>query len=204
MLPQELNNWYSPRLYWTKYDYFVTFGGLVHIKGMSKDEIELIARIVNGESECYRTLVDRYKQDMYRHCFFIVHDEDDAEDAAQEAFIRAYVYIKRFDPEKASFKTWLYTIGTRECLQTLRKRRTLPLTDEDLLESTLAPTDQIVRDHELRDAVLALPTNYQAVITLHYWHGESYQAIATSLQVPIGTVRGWLHRAKQQLKEALS
>lgn len=171
---------------------------------MGKDEIELIAHIVNGDSGKYRTLVDRYKHDTYRHCFFILRDEDDAEDAAQEAFIRAYAALKRFDSEKASFKTWLFTIGTRECLQILRKRRTLPLLDEDNLESTLAPTDQIVRDRELRDAVLALPTNYQTVIMLHYWHGESYEAIATALRVPIGTVRGWLHRAKQQLKEALS
>jgi len=171
---------------------------------MSKDETELIARIVNGHSGEYRLLVDRYKQDIYRHCFFILRDEDDAEDAAQEAFIRAYAHIVRFDPEKASFKTWLFTIGTRECLQTLRRRRTLLLLDEDTLESTLAPTDQTARDRELRDAVLALPTNYQAVITLHYWHGESYESIATEMHVPIGTVRGWLHRAKQQLKEALS
>lgn len=182
----------------------VTFGRLVHIKGVSKDETELIASIVNGDSSEYRTLVDRYKQDIYRHCFFIVRDEDDAEDAAQEALIRAYMHLKRFDPERASFKTWLFTIGTRECLQTLRKRRTLPLLDEDVLEGTLAPTDQTARDRELRDAVLALSANYRAVVTLYYWHGESYEDIATALHVPIGTVRGWLHRAKQQLKEALS
>lgn len=171
---------------------------------MSEDEIELIARIVNGDHSDYRLLVDRYKNEIYRHCFFILHDEDDAEDAAQEALVRAYTYLKRFDPQKASFKTWLFTIGTRECLQILRKRRTLPILDEDMLESTLAATDQTMRDQELRDAVLKLPANYQTVVTLHYWHGESYEAIATQLQVPIGTIRGWLHRAKQQLKEALS
>ena len=133
-----------------------------------------------------------------------MRDEDDAEDAAQEALVRAYLHLKRFDPEKASFKTWLFSIGTRECLQILRKRRNLPLFSEDTLESTLASSDQSARDRELRDAVLALPTNYQTVITLRYWHGESYEGIATALHVPIGTVRGWLHRAKQQLKEALS
>jgi len=171
---------------------------------MSTDETELIVRILDGDGSEYRTLVDRYKQAIYRHCFYILRDEDDADDAAQEAFIRAYRHLKRFDPDLASFKTWLFTIGTRECLQMLRKRRALPLLNEDTLESTLVPTDQTMRDQELRDAVLALSAKYRAVVMLYYWHGESYEAIATELHVPIGTVRGWLHRAKQQLKEALS
>ena len=171
---------------------------------MEKDETELIAHILNGASSEYRVLVDRYKQSVYRHCFFILRDEDDAEDAAQETFVKAFTNLKRFDESKASFKTWLFTIGTRECLQLLRKRKTLPFLDEAFLEGTLAPTDQTARDHELRDAVMALPANYHAVITRHYWHGENYETIAAELHVPIGTVRGWIHRAKQQLKEALS
>jgi RNA polymerase sigma-70 factor, ECF subfamily len=171
---------------------------------MSNDEIELIAHIVNGNQEQYCVLVDRYKNDVYRHCFFIVHDEDIAEDMAQEAFIKAYLYLRRFDPTKASFKTWLFTIATRECLSHLRRHQPLHLEEDDLIPSTLAPTDQLAKDSELYTAVMNLEPKYRTVISLYYWHNYPYVDIAKAMDAPVGSVRGWLHRAKQQLKEALS
>jgi len=171
---------------------------------MSTDEPGLIARIMNGEQDSYRILVDRYKNDMYRHCYFIVHDEDIAEDMAQEAFIKAYLHLGRFDYRKASFKTWLYTIATRECLTYLRRSQPLHLEEDDLVPSTLAPTDQLAKDSELYNAVMQLAPKYRTVISLYYWHNYPYTDIAKAMDVPVGSVRGWLHRAKQQLKEALS
>lgn len=176
----------------------------MHIKNMGTDEAELIAHILGGDREQYRVLVDRHKDSLYRHCFYIMHDEDAAEDMAQEAFIRAFRYLSRYDTKKASFKTWLYTIATRLCLAELRKTHPLPLEDQDTLVSAMASPRQLAENLELYEAVVQLKPNYRTVIILHYWHGYSYEDIATYMQAPIGSVRGWLHRAKKQLKEALS
>jgi RNA polymerase sigma-70 factor, ECF subfamily len=170
---------------------------------MGTDEPELIAHIIHGDHEQYRTLVDRHKQAVYRHCFYIVHDEDVAEDMAQEAFIRAYTHLRQYDPAKAQFKTWLLTIATRACLTQLRKTKSLPLDAEEMLSSDLN-AEQRAKDREVHDAVRGLQPRYRLVVSLYYWRGYSYEEIATYMEVPVGSVRGWLHRAKKQLKEALS
>jgi RNA polymerase sigma factor (sigma-70 family) len=169
---------------------------------MQNDDLGCITRILNGDHESFRPLIDRHKNNLYRHCFYITRDEDVAEDMAQEAFIRAYKYLARYDANKGSFKTWLYVIATRVCLEQLRKTKTLPLEDEAAISNQA--TDQLAKDHEVHEAVFRLKPHYRTVITLHYWHGYSYEEIATYMNVPIGSVRGWLHRAKKQLKEALS
>jgi RNA polymerase sigma-70 factor (ECF subfamily) len=171
---------------------------------MNIDEPKLIAYILDGNQEAYATLVDRYKTTTYRHCFYITHDEDTAEDMAQQAFIKAYLNLKKFDPAKASFKTWLFTIATRECLSYLRRQHPLLLEDDGLLPSNTAPTDQLAKDKELYEAVMRLQPRYRTVVTLYYWHNYPYVDIAKAMDVPVGSVRGWLYRAKQQLKEALS
>lgn len=175
-----------------------------HIYRMSTDESELIARILDGDIERYGALVDRHKDALFRHCFYIMRDEDLAEDMAQEAFVRAYEQLARFDAEKGSFKTWLTTIATRLCLQYLRRERTVSLDYEDMIESRHPTPTQDAIDQELHDAVLRLKPQYRTVISLHYWQGYSYEEIAMVMDAPVGSVRGWLHRAKKQLKEALS
>ncbi len=169
---------------------------------MGIDEPELVARSMNGDGEAYRSLVDRYKNPVYRHCFYIMRDEDSAEDMAQEAFIAAYRQLHRYDHGKGTFKAWLFTIATRRCLSELRRTQPVPLEDEDNVVSPLR-TDQAALENEIHAAVLRLRPTYRTVISLHYWHGYSYEEIACAMNVPIGSVRSWLHRAKQQLKEAL-
>ena len=171
---------------------------------MSNDEIELIALIVNGDNAAYRSIVDRYKDNIYRHCFYILRDEDLAEDMAQETFIRAYNKLTSFDANKASFKTWLYTIATRQCLQEMRKHTALPLLDDAVIVSTYPSPEEQAMHREIYAAVQKLQPTYRIAVMLHYWHGYSYEDIALYMNVPIGTVRSWLHRAKQVLKEVLS
>jgi len=170
---------------------------------MESTEAELIAQILDGDREAFRLLVDRHKDALYRHCFYIIHDEDVAEDMAQDALIRAFDQLEKFDAQKASFKTWLFVIGTRLCLAELRRTRPLPLLEEDYALSTYDSPEQKAQAREIHAAVLQLNPRYRTVVTLHYWHGYSYQQIADAMDAPIGSVRGWLHRAKQQLKEAL-
>lgn len=176
----------------------------MRIKGMNNDEAGLIARIVNGEQEEYRILIDRYKDAVYRHCFYIIRDEDAAEDMAQETFIKAFHNLGKYDPAQAAYKTWVFTIATRECLSYLRRRKPLPLEDDETIASNAADTDQMAKDHEVYEAVMRLRPKFRSVIVLHYWHGYSYEEIASAMGAPIGSVRGWIFRAKKELKEALS
>jgi RNA polymerase sigma-70 factor (ECF subfamily) len=170
---------------------------------MNIDENELIAQIVSGDQERYSILIDRYKESLYRHCFYIVRDEDTAEDMAQEAFIKAFLFLARYDAAKAGFKTWLFTIATRECLSHLRRKKPLPLYDDETAISTAAATDQLAKDREVYEAVMQLRPKYRTAISLYYWHRYSYEQIANVMDAPIGSVRSWIFRAKKELKEAL-
>lgn len=190
----------------SQYIICVTFGAQGRIKSMSNhDEPELIARILGGEGDLFGTLIDRYKTGLYYHCFAIVRDEDTAEDIAQETFIQAYRNLTRYDSTHR-FSTWLYKIATNKSIDFLRSRRTVPLDDEKLatIVSTLPSTERQMTYRELHDAVAQLPVTYRSVVSLHYWHGKSYDEIAHIMGAPVGSVKGWLHRAKQHLKEALS
>lgn len=172
---------------------------------MKHNELELVARSMDGDEDAYAILIDRYKKGLYRHCFKFTHDEDDAEDIALDAFVEAYVHLDRYD-SRFRFSTWLYKIATNLALMHLRKRRDV-LMDEDELDriaSDLPSTEDMALRNELRKAVKELPLRYRTVVAMHYWEGKSYGEIARYMGTSVGSVKGWMHRAKQQLKEILS
>ena len=170
---------------------------------MKQDETAIIIRIQHGEEQLYSMLIDRYKEGLYRHCFKYVRDEDWAEDIAQEAFIKAFVRLDSFNPQYR-FSTWLYKIGTNLALQEIRKKHPMPLTEDMQLISTLAQTDQMAKDSELHDAVRKLSDTHRAVVSKHYWEGKSYHQIAQEMGSTTGSVKGWMSRAKQELRRMLS
>lgn len=172
---------------------------------MRQDEQAAIDRILGGDEAAYGLLIDRHKEGLYRHCFRFVQDEDQAEDIAQEAFIQAYIQLEKFD-RAYRFSTWLYKIATNIALQELRRRRPDRLTDDQLehIVSSLPDVAQAASHEELYKAIAALPIKQQKALTLHYWQGKKYREIARELKTTTGTVKGWMYRAKQQLKEILS
>jgi len=172
---------------------------------MEQNETELIARIMDGDDDAYATLINRYKEGLYRHCFRFMRDEGDAEDVAQEAFIEAFVHLDRYNP-KFRFSTWLYKIASNLALSRLRKRRNLPMDEGELdrVLSDLPGAQDLVMHQELHDAVDALPLQYRTVVSMHYWQGKSYADIAGHMGTSVGSVKGWMSRAKKQLKEVLS
>lgn len=170
---------------------------------MTQDEHAIILRILDGDEHDYGLLIDRYKDSLYRHCFKFMRDEEWAQDVAQEAFIKAYLELDAYNP-KYRFSTWLFKIATNIALGELRKKRTVPLADDFEIESQLADTDQIAKDTELYRAVQKLPQPQQQAITLHYWHGKNYEQIADILGTTTGSIKGWMSRAKKELRRALS
>lgn len=172
----------------------------------NNEETELIARSLNGDSQAYAELVDRYKNAVYYHCFAIVRDEDIAEDIAQETFINAYYKLKQYN-QNYRLATWLFRISTNHCLSYLRKhRKELPL--EQTLVETIATKQPLPHTealyNELHSAVHRLRPDYRAVISLYYWQGQDYAAIAQIMDAPLNTVRVWLKRAKEELRKELA
>lgn len=171
---------------------------------MEQNEPALIRRIMDGDEAQYKLLIDRYKTGLYHHCFKFVRDEDIAEDLAQETFIQAYTHLDQYNAQYR-FSTWLYKIATNIALQYLRKKRPDLIDDEALatFPSTLPSTDHLAKTNEINQAVARLPHKHQQVIRMRYWQGQSYAQIATELGTTTGAIKGWMRRAKQQLKEML-
>ena len=172
----------------------------------NKDEAELIAQSLNGNHEAYAELVDRYKNALYHHCFAIVRDEDVAEDIAQDTFIAAYYKLNLYKPQY-KLSTWLFKIATNKALNYLKKPGRETRADDELIaniaSSQLGPSEE-AEASELHTAVRNLPPKYRAVISLYYWHGLDYRETARALGVPSGTIKGWMSRAKLQLRKELS
>lgn len=172
----------------------------------NNNEAELIAQSLDGNHEAYGVLVDRYKNAIYHHCFAIVRDEDLAEDIAQETFITAY-YKLRLYKQKYKLSTWLFKIATNNALNVLKKRKRESHVDDtffDTIPSNQPEPGMLAQYSELHRAVGELEARHRIVISLYYWHGLSYQEIASVMSSPIGSVRGWMYRAKEALRKELS
>ena len=172
----------------------------------NKDEAALIEQSLNGDHQAYGVLVDRYKNALYHHCFAIVRNEAVAEDIAQETFIAAYYKLRLYKPQYR-LSTWLFKIATNKALTWLKKVRHEVAADDSVvaaIASHHAGPDKQAIYAELRSAVDRLQLKHKMVVSMYYWQGLSYADIAVALAVPIGSVRGWLNRAKKQLKKELS
>lgn len=172
----------------------------------NNDEQEHITQSLNGDQAAYAVLVDRYKNAIYYHCFAIIRDEDQAEDLAQETFITAFYKLHLYNPEYR-LSTWLFKIATNKSLTALKKNARHVQVDDTFIESVVSTQPSpITAAHygELHHAVSRLDPNYRTVVSLYYWQGFTYDEIATIMQSPVGSVKGWMYRAKQQLRKELS
>jgi RNA polymerase sigma-70 factor, ECF subfamily len=178
-------------------------------------DAEVIQRCRRGEVEPFSLLVERYQDRVYNLAFRLLGNADDALDASQDAFVSAYAALSRFDPARP-FVPWLFRIVTNACYGILRKRRP-DLSFETMEEQQAIPATAVtapeadpqqhvlsaIRDEEIQHAVLALAEPFRTVMLLRYMEEMSYEAIAVALELPIGTVKTYLHRARQRLRAAL-
>lgn len=167
----------------------------------------LISAALAGHGEAFGELVSRYERAVYHLAVRTLRDRTEAEDAAQEAFFRAYRALASFRPG-AKFSTWIFTICYRVCCDRLAKSKRysgdeLPDRADPAAgpEALAEAQDEALR---LRGAIEALPEKYRAVITLYHLQGKQYEEIATVLNLPLGTVKTHLFRAKEQLRKALA
>jgi RNA polymerase sigma-70 factor, ECF subfamily len=171
------------------------------------DETKVIEKVQSGQVDEYADLVNRYQTGLIIHCENILHDRDNAEDIAQEAFIKAYEKLGEFNPKKARFSTWLYRIATNLAVDHLRQtRRTVNVDDIEELAGSTTPLH--IDDDEkesIRKAILRLePPKYCQIIQAYYWQGKSYEQLASELETNTSTIGTWMRRAKLQLRKELS
>jgi len=162
---------------------------------------ELIERCRRGDRDAYRELYDQTSARIYRLLLRMTRNADDALDLAQDAYVRAWEGLGRFDGG-STFGTWLYRIAVNEALQFLRRKRPLRLKAEAELRD---PTSDSQSDAQDLDEILArLEPSDRAILLLRYQEGLDYRAIALALDCPAGTVASRLNRARQRARELLS
>jgi len=181
------------------------------------DDAEILRRCRAGDERAYRELVDRYRRQVYSMALRMLRREEDAEDVAQETFIRVFRALDRYDPAR-SFTAWMFTIAARLCIDHLRRRRHSPLSlfqrdAETLEERTIevadpgpGPDELTSRGEEERrtqELIDSLPHHYRIVVMLRHQQDLSYQEIAEALKLPLGTVKARIHRARALLKRQL-
>jgi RNA polymerase sigma-70 factor (ECF subfamily) len=167
---------------------------------------DLIALAVNGRADAFETLVERYERAVYHLAFRTLRETEEAKDATQEAWVKAYRALASFRPG-AKFSTWIFTICYRVCCDRIAKRRRYS-GDEipDVADPAPGPEHQYEAAEEaarLRAAVERLPEKYRTVITLFHLQGKQYEEIAAVLGLPLGTVKTHLFRAKELLRTML-
>ena len=169
------------------------------------EESELIGSVLAGDPAAFTPIVERHQTAVYHLCYRMLGNASEAEDAAQEAFVRAYSQLDRYDPARP-FKTWLFAIASHYCIDRLRRRRWqwLSIDDEMLPLRTAAPgPEDLALRHERQDEVAAwlalLPPKDRRAIVLHYWGGLSYAEIASVLGASVSAVKSRLHRARVTL-----
>lgn len=186
---------------------------------VSAEEKAIIERCKRGDLGAFNELVKKYEKQVYNFAYRLTGNYDDANDIAQEAFLRVYNAIGSFRGD-ASFTTWLFRITTNVFLDERKRARAHPHTSLDehveLEESRVsrqiedsAPTPDVVmegkeRGQILQDAIRSLPEYQRTVVTLYHTQQKSYEEIAEIMDQPIGTVKSRLNRARLALKEKLS
>ncbi|MBV6405282.1 MAG: sigma-70 family RNA polymerase sigma factor [Flavobacteriales bacterium] len=180
----------------------------------------LVRRAVDkGDQKAYAELMGRYRDSIYFMLLKMINNKDDAEDLTIEAFGKAFNRLKQYTPNYA-FSTWLFKIASNNCIDWIRKqkKKTLsidnPIGTDDGDEMTIEirshgpdPVDVVIRDQKsavMREVVDKLKPRYRTLIELRYYKEYSYEEIAEELDLPLGTVKAQLFRAREFLMNMLN
>ncbi|MGV3722958.1 MAG: RNA polymerase sigma factor [Actinomycetota bacterium] len=168
----------------------------------------LVAEVLHGDERAFRDLVERHRQRLHTLAGGILHDDDLASDAVQDAFLKAYGALSEYRG-RGVFTAWIRRILVNHCLSLLRQRhRYLSLDDLDreVVDNDRTPEEQTVAQNEterIRRAMGRLPAHYRAALVLRAMEGLSYREIAQLLAVPESTIETWIHRGRLRMPTLL-
>lgn len=175
-------------------------------------DFTLVQQANKGDQKAYAELMGRYRDAIYYMLLKMVNNSSDAEDLTIEAFGKAFKNIQQYTPNYA-FSTWLFKIATNNCIDFIRKKKATTVSldqgdDEndkappDIMANILDPEEEMIKGQKkkmMRDIVSKLKPRYRKLIELRYFKEFSYEEIAVELELPIGTVKAQLFRARELL-----
>ena len=175
--------------------------------------LEWVEATKQGDQDAFAELVYTFQDPVYNLCYRMLGESGEAEDATQEAFLRAYLNITRYDTQR-SFKTWVMSIASNHCIDRIRKRRMhyVSLDDEPTaaalaLSSKDPLPEQVTLQHErsevFQDLLLQLDADYRVAVILRYWYDYSYAEIAETMNTTESAIKSRLFRARKSLAEII-
>jgi RNA polymerase sigma-70 factor (ECF subfamily) len=186
------------------------------VVNVSQDDATLIALCLSGDTSSFGVLVRRYQDRLYNSVYRLVDHPDDAQDVVQEAFLNAYQSLESFKGD-ALFFTWLYRIAFNTAISLKRKQRVTLSIDasQDSDGHGIDPHDpaddahpgwameQAEQERKIHAALVRLSSEHRTVLVMKDMEGRKYEDMAELLDVPIGTIRSRLHRARLELRQLL-
>ncbi len=183
----------------------------------SLEDDKFVAEALAGKESSYNKLVDKYQKPLYFHIRKMIKEVELVEDLVQEVFMKAFHNLSTYSNEYA-FSTWLYRIATNHTIDYLRKKKLQTLSIDEpyktkdgemeiqLPDESFSTDSQVIKKERkqiVQDAIENLPEKYKAVIEMRHMEEKSYQEIADILDLPLGTVKAHIFRARELLYKAL-
>jgi RNA polymerase sigma factor (sigma-70 family) len=175
---------------------------------MERTDNELVIECLEGDQEAYSELITRYKRLIYSVAYKFSRDSDEVNDLAQEAFIKIYRSLSRYDSQY-KFSTWSVKVATNICLDHVRRKRLNSVSLDEIENFTgknNSPEEYYLRKEKsqaLKNAIAGLPEIYRVPIILYHQKGMSYKEIAEKLGKPMSIIKNRIFRARNTLKESL-
>jgi RNA polymerase sigma-70 factor (ECF subfamily) len=184
----------------------------------AKKDFMLVLRAKDGDQKAYTALMQRYTDSLYFLALKIVNNKDDAMDLTLETFAKAFENIEKYKPDFA-FSTWIFKIATNNCIDFIRKKRLnvvslQSLTEEyrndrqlQVISDILNPEETSIKKEEsekLKNILEHLPQRYRTLIILKYYDEKSYEEISQQLDLPLGTVKAQLSRARELMSNIMN
>lgn len=178
---------------------------------MSDEEQVWLEQARQGDKSAFGRLIEAYQGPVYNLAYRMLGNRGEAEEAAQEAFIRAYTRLDTYDPSR-KFSTWMLSITSNYCIDLLRKRRALllsldqplpphPALMSDRDQNPEAQTADSERESMVQALLEHLPEDYRQAVVLRYWYDLSYEEIAGVMDTTVSAIKSRLFRARRQLAE---
>jgi len=186
---------------------------MIEKQGIEDVTSELIQCCLNGDQAAYTELYEQYAPALYRLCYGLVLNRQDAEDVVQESFVYAFKNLARFDPEKAAFKTWLYTIALSRSRNVHRKKRLPTIDISQIFQINIAGSDaeqpEAVLAHrtaedEIIRALAKLPSQLREAVILRYGHSLTFREVAEVMDCPPKTAESRVRLAHRRLHRLLA
>ena len=184
---------------------------------MKSANSELITKAIEGDEAAYKNLLENYRGAIYNLLYKMVRNKEETEDLVQEAFMKAFKALPSFNEEYA-FSTWLYKIAVNNCIDHMRKKKLQTYSinkpvqskdgelDREFPDTSMSPDKSLLSEERasiIETAIDELPENYKTAIILRHSEEKSYEEISKILDIPLGTVKARIFRAREMLKKKL-